>query len=587
MLVHGSPDGSPEVCLDSFFVNEGEEVRQIAINGPDVLAATDEYLYRLSFDLNELRRRLIVPNVGTRLLLATNSGLEQDVVLICGMSCRLVDAQNIRRNIWPAGGPTPGLDSRLVLNTSAAVKFTGVLRRASGQFQRRYELTYAQNDFIDRLRGGESIASRIVRGNLIRGNRTADGMTPEADDLFQTTASQIELDPFQEREFIHTFTRNGFAYFVSVMAFASGVQARVARVCDSSDEGTGNGEFCSYIELGLQCGDLSGEPTAATFITAPNAFGADAIVLSVRMARLSEVRNRLCAFNLTRIDEMMDGKMRDCANGTGLEGLARNAANQTTCTALQDPQDCRLSPLEVDTLYTATQFLLVSGLEREQESAFFSLALTLVDGYTFLFAANGDGQLFQFAILTEMESDTISVRTIDTPLNDEGENEEILQLAVSNNGLHVYMSTEYAIHRYSLDMCDTYTTCEECTTTGDIFCGWCTLESKCTRRSTCGDDVWTDSSSFCPVITETQPSTVHIEDLRDGRVTSIALLTSNLPQSLTSIACVYRISSRPGGPTDIVQRENCTSFNATSGRVQCAFSVAVKNALLDICKQIM
>ena len=61
----------------------------------------------------------------------------------------------------------------------------------------------------------------------------------------------------------------------------------------------------------------------------------------------------------------------------------------------QDPQDCRLSPLEVDTPYTATQFLLVSGLEREQESAFFSLALTLVDGYTFLFAANGDGQLFQ------------------------------------------------------------------------------------------------------------------------------------------------------------------------------------------------
>ena len=53
--------------------------------------------------------------------------------------------------------------------------------------------------------------------------------------------------------------------------------------------------------------------------------------------------------------------------------------------------------------------------------------------------------LFQFAILTKMESDTISVRTIETPLNDEGENEEILQLAVSNNGLHVYMSTEYAV----------------------------------------------------------------------------------------------------------------------------------------------
>ena len=67
----------------------------------------------------------------------------------------------------------------------------------------------------------------------------------------------------------------------------------------------------------------------------------------------------------------------------------------------QDPHDCRLSPLEVDAPYTATQFLLVSGLEREQESAFFSLALTLVDGYTFLFAANGDGELFQVCMFMQ------------------------------------------------------------------------------------------------------------------------------------------------------------------------------------------
>ena len=53
--------------------------------------------------------------------------------------------------------------------------------------------------------------------------------------------------------------------------------------------------------------------------------------------------------------------------------------------------------------------------------------------------------LFQFAILTEMESDTISVRTITTPEDAEGENEEIKQLMVSNNGLQVYFSTEYAV----------------------------------------------------------------------------------------------------------------------------------------------
>ena len=44
-----------------------------------------------------------------------------------------------------------------------------------------------------------------------------------------------------------------------------------------------------------------------------------------------------------------------------------------------------------------------------------------------------------------MESHTISVRTIETPLDDEGENEKIKQLMISNNGLHVYMNTELAV----------------------------------------------------------------------------------------------------------------------------------------------
>ena len=326
-LVNGDPDGS-EVYLDSFFVDEGEEIRKIAINGADVLVATDEFLYRLSYDLAERQRQLIVPTLSTRLFLATNSGPGQDVVLLCGMSCRLVSAGDIGRRVWPTGSTRP---SPLVLSTSLAARFTGLLRRGVGPG--RYELTYAQNDFIDNSR--ESVASRIVRGNIIRRQRDVPGGKP---DRYEMTASQIELDPDQDREFIHAFARNGFAYFVSAMSSPSGVlQARVARVYGSDDTDAGNGTslFCSYIELALQCGDLSGEPTAATFISAPNAFGADAIVLSARMTRLSEVRNRLCAFNLTRIDEMMDEKIFECDNGIGLEGLTRNAAHQTPCTPLR------------------------------------------------------------------------------------------------------------------------------------------------------------------------------------------------------------------------------------------------------------
>ena len=62
---------------------------------------------------------------------------------------------------------------------------------------------------------------------------------------------------------------------------------------------------------------------------------------------------------------------------------------------LQAQAECQLSPLEVAMPYSAPLFLLVSGLERESESAFLSLAVAVLDGHTFLFAGNGDGVLYQ------------------------------------------------------------------------------------------------------------------------------------------------------------------------------------------------
>ena len=56
---------------------------------------------------------------------------------------------------------------------------------------------------------------------------------------------------------------------------------------------------------------------------------------------------------------------------------------------------CSISPLEVGTSNCTHHFLLVSGLEREADSFFSQLALTTVDGYTFLFVGNGDGEIHQ------------------------------------------------------------------------------------------------------------------------------------------------------------------------------------------------
>ena len=322
------------VDLDVFQVPDaGEMFSSAVVSGQHIFVATQHYLYRLSSNLTEEERRLFTPF--TRLLLVSNNSPSgNDLLLICGQFCSVVRADDIYNQVWPSHFINTAVPRVLNESTEGRQRgFTGDFRLGDGPG--RFELTYAHSDFVSGLRSSDApVASRIVRGTLFR---AALENAAEMPDKYEVAASQIELDPLQEREFIQTFTRNGFTYFVSVMSFASGPQARIARVCNS-DKGLGNGtdgDFTSYIELALRCGDATGEPSAATFVPTPNAFLTDTLVLSVGITRLSEVRNRLCAYDVTLIDQMMSEKITECANGVGMSGLKRNIATRMPCVEQQ------------------------------------------------------------------------------------------------------------------------------------------------------------------------------------------------------------------------------------------------------------
>ena len=301
--------------LDLFAIPDpGEEFSALTANGDQVFAATEHYLYRLSANLTELQRKLFIPS--TRLLLLSNTS---DSLLVCGADCVLVSPRNLER-LWPSPDSQGEIPEILDPSTNGEdVGFEGVLQ--TGSNPNGYLLTYAQDRFFDEASGGVA-ASKIVRGYIL-GDSAEDPVAMT--DTFQVVAVQREQNPAIERRFIHTFSRNRFSYLVSVVSDGNSVQARVVRICDS-DTGDG-GNFTSYIELGLYCGIL-GQPTSAVDVPSPNAFGYDALVLSVGVELLSEVRNRLCAFRLAEIDRTMNTKIDECAGGVGTKGLRRNMQSE-------------------------------------------------------------------------------------------------------------------------------------------------------------------------------------------------------------------------------------------------------------------
>ena len=322
------------ITLRSFAqASDDEDFRILAVSGSSraILAATDTNLYRLSPELEQ--EEVVSFTSNTRLLVVPSSsnGAFAGTVLRCGATCQLLNATDFTDVKWS----TEGLIGTEVLTTD--IFSDGVVTQSIGLLEERIEggapiltLTSAQNDYIDGIgTSSAAVPSRIARGSLI-----GVGQPQEQYDYSQL-ANQTESDPMQGRQFLHTFSHDGFTYFVSTMSFPDLLETRVSRVCNN-DTGNENEGFDSYVEITLECVDNDGTGTAATFVPTPNDFGFDAIVLSVEITRLSEARNRLCAFNVSRINEMMAQRVQDCARGIGSKGLERDT--QTSCQTLSPEQ---------------------------------------------------------------------------------------------------------------------------------------------------------------------------------------------------------------------------------------------------------
>ena len=311
----GLHSGHAAVELDYFSPdNDDGEFQFLAVGESFVLVATDFTLYRLSLDLEDAVTRSF-PSTTRLLALPSASGSASNydgTAIRCGAGCTLLNVTDSAVvNIQMSGRAVLPTDSPGDDRVSSAI---GTLMEGRGNGMPNVILTYALNNFVDRL--GSSVTqtpSQIMRVSF-----------PLTVNSFSELGAQIESNPLQERAFLHTFSRNGFTYFVSVMIFPSGQQTRISRVPNMSPE------LQPYIELELVCRHNGrGFITAATFLPSPNAFGFDAVVVSSSMTQLSEVRVFFCAFNLGVIDDMIRGMVNDCANGIGVIGLARES--QSPC----------------------------------------------------------------------------------------------------------------------------------------------------------------------------------------------------------------------------------------------------------------
>lgn len=111
-----------------------------------------------------------------------------------------------------------------------------------------------------------------------------------------------------------------------------------------------------------------------------------------------------------------------------------------------------------------------------------AVAATRTSGYTVVFIGTVDGHLKKVVV----ESASLAIEYADIPI-DEGSRINP-DMHFDTQKMHIYIMSKHKVSKVKVHDCSVYKTCAECLGAKDPYCGWCSLENKCSLRSNCQDD---------------------------------------------------------------------------------------------------
>ncbi|XP_030640906.1 plexin-D1 [Chanos chanos] len=357
-------------------------------------------------------------------------------------------------------------------------------------------------------------------------------INPSEDNVFKI---KQEVKQKNKLNFVHVFTQKKYSYIAINNDANTGLKESqpnsiLARICldtetprKSTTESRKLTE--SYIQMGLQCGTnlniynrlVSVYPaeihTENGQSTEPYLFG-----VFTKGNKISA----LCAFRFLDIEEEIHRGRWNCSNspsgdvqvldsviqGSGAECKAKGniklQEEQLNCGAahLQHPLAIR-RPLKATPLFESP------GLS--------SVAVDNVHNHTVVFLGTTNGRLRKLSLRRNLS--VASQWSLRLP---RGESVHHIMTFHPNDSNYLYLMTSHHFLKVKVAGCGQYNSCSECLRAADAYCGWCTLESRCSIQRECsGGPVarsWIgigEGPQQCPSMTLTPPEISLSADIKD------------------------------------------------------------------------
>lgn len=313
--------------------------------------------------------------------------------------------------------------------------------------------------------------------------------------------SNVQIDVKYRDHFIvryvYGFNVSSYAYFVLVQKRdlgneEKGYMSRLARSCVSDPN------YDSYTEVTLQCkvegnadgynlvqdaklGKAGSDLAAKLGIATGDPIFAAVFSPSRGIANDPQGRSALCIYSLLDIETKFDENIHMCFNGSThdrnmgyISGPIQDGKCPTAGATGNIGNFC-----EVGLKISGSTPIVGQAMLHFPDVFVTSVALDNIESHTVAFLGTDEGSLKK--VLITGSSEAAMYESIDVDAN-----RRILpDTLIEERGEYLYVLSNSSLSKLSVQHCGTYTDCNDCLEARDPYCGWCSLEKRCTVRGDC------------------------------------------------------------------------------------------------------
>ncbi|XP_064473763.1 plexin-B-like [Ornithodoros turicata] len=305
--------------------------------------------------------------------------------------------------------------------------------------------------------------------------------------------------------YVYGFHTDRFVYFATIQRKSHlraseelGYVSRLARVCTSDPA------YNTYTEVTLQCLGPDGTNynllRDAVVMTAGedvaddlrlDAGGAESrvlvgiFVISADHTTRPGTKSAVCVYSMSEIEQKFSENVHMCYNGSALtRNMDYIAGSINQCPEPGKAGNVLNFCNETVKLNGSVPISTQAAITYSNETLS-SVAAVLVGLHNVVFAGTARGSLKKILLMGAVEAQEFEEVVLDP-------GHEILpQIYVDPTQNHLFAVSIYKVSKVRIEKCAESATCQECLASKNPFCGWCSLERRCTVKTQCQNATWT------------------------------------------------------------------------------------------------